>query len=263
MNLPDAELVENVWEQVLRAAEATAKQEPILTATFRERLLRHDSLSAALSDAFGGIVSSANDTQEFTSLARSLYEEQPVLVADAAADLTAFVARDPSCHGVLDAFMNYKGFKGLQSHRIAHALWLQGRTSLARFIQGRVAESFAMDFHPGAAIGRYVFIDHGTGIVIGETAVVENNVSMLHSVTLGGTGKVAGDRHPKVREGVMIGAGAKLLGNIEIGGFSKIAAGSVVLRSVPPHSTAAGVPAQIVGQPREDQPYLEMHQDIG
>lgn len=160
------------------------------------------------------------------ALAHGLYTDDPGIVADAAADLEAFVARDPSCAGELDAFLNYKGFRGWQCHRAAHSLWTAGRRSLARYVQGRVAQSLAMDLHPGAVLGRALFIDHGTAIVIGKTAGVESNVSMLHAVTLCGTGKAAGDRHPKIREGVMIGAGAKILGNVEIGSYSKIAAGS-------------------------------------
>jgi serine O-acetyltransferase len=258
----DEELVHRAWLALCAQASSGAEREPILAALLEKCVTQHGSFAASLTRAVAAIVFEEADQARAIAVIQAVYDEQPPIVAAAAADLGAFVARDPSCEGELDVLLNYKGFRALQCHRIAHELWTAGRRSLARFIQGRVAQSLAMDLHPGATIGRALFIDHGTGIVIGETAVVENNVSMLHSVTLGGTGKVAGDRHPKIREGVMIGAGAKILGNIEIGSYSKIAAGSVVLRSIPPHSTAAGVPASVVGHPREPQPFLEMDQDI-
>ena len=186
----------------------------------------------------------------------------PAIVTASLYDLEAVRARDPACETVLVPFLYYKGFKALQGYRVAHALWGEGRGGVARFLQSRIADVFAMDIHPAARIGRGVFIDHGTGIVIGETSVVEDDVSMLQSVTLGGTGKVSGDRHPKVRRGVMIGAGAKILGNIEIGEGSKVAAGSVVLAPVPPHTTVAGVPAKPVGKPLADVPAFDMKQDL-
>ena len=163
---------------------------------------------------------------------------------------------------MLVPFLYYKGFKALQTHRVAHALWAEGRRQVARFLQSRVSDTYGVDINPGARIGKGVFIDHATGIVIGETAVVEDDVSMLHEVNLGGTGKATGDRHPKVRRGVMIGAGAKILGNIEVGEGSKIAAGSVVLKSVAPHTTVAGVPARPVGTPSSDVPAFDMRQDL-
>ncbi|HBX3644233.1 TPA: serine O-acetyltransferase, partial [Klebsiella pneumoniae subsp. pneumoniae] len=152
------------------------------------------------------------------------------------------------------------GFHALQAYRIGHWLWTQGRRALAIFLQNQVSVSFQVDIHPAAKIGRGIMLDHATGIVVGETAVIEDDVSILQSVTLGGTGKTSGDRHPKIREGVMIGAGAKILGNIEVGRGAKIGAGSVVLQPVPPHTTAAGVPARIVGKPESDKPAMDMDQ---
>lgn len=166
--------------------------------------------------------------------------------------------RDPASTSYSHPFLYFKGFQAPQSYRVAHWLWTRDRRSLALFLQNRVSQVFAVDIHPAARIGQGILIDHGTGVVIGETAVVENDVSMLHDVTLGGTGKETGDRHPKVRAGVLIGTGAKILGNVEIGTGAKIGAGSVVLTSVKPHCTVAGVPAKVVGKPCEHDPALTM-----
>jgi serine O-acetyltransferase len=166
--------------------------------------------------------------------------------------------RDPACKGYVQPFLYFKGFQALQTHRVSHWLWNQGRHTLAFHFQSRMSELFQVDIHPAAKIGSGVFIDHGTGIVIGETAVVADDVSMLHAVTLGGTGAQRGDRHPKIGKGVLLGAGAKVLGDIEIGDYAKIASGSVVLRPVPPHCTAAGVPARLVGCPPGEAPARTM-----
>ena len=174
------------------------------------------------------------------------YVADPGLIAAAEADLQAVFERDPACKGYLQPFLFFKGFLALQVHRIAHWLWGQGRDTLAFHLQSRVSESFQIDIHPGARFGAGVFIDHGTGVTIGETAVVGDDVSMLHGVTLGGTGAERGDRHPKIGRGVLLGAGASVLGNITIGDHAKIASGSVVLKPVPPGCTAAGVPARLV-----------------
>ena len=174
------------------------------------------------------------------------------------ADLLAARTRDPAARGYAQPFLYYKGFHALQAYRVAHWLWEQERYGLAAHLQNRISEAFGVDVHPAARIGSGVLIDHGTSVVIGETAVVEDNVSLLHEVTLGGTGKESGDRHPKVRRGVLIGAGAKILGNIEIGIGAKVAACSVVLRDVPPHTTVAGIPARVVGRCTVAEPALEM-----
>lgn len=177
-------------------------------------------------------------------------------------DLSAVRLRDPAVDKYSTPLLYLKGFHALQAYRIGHWLWGEGRKALAVYLQNQISVSFGVDIHPAAQIGCGIMLDHATGIVIGETAIVENDVSILQSVTLGGTGKTCGDRHPKVREGVMIGAGAKILGNIEIGRGAKIGAGSVVLHPVPPHTTVAGVPARIVGKPTSDKPSLEMDQNF-
>jgi serine O-acetyltransferase len=177
-------------------------------------------------------------------------------------DLRAIRDRDPACSQFWIPLLYFKGFHALQSYRIGHWLWSEGRRSLARHLQNRISEVFAVDIHPAARLGKGILIDHGTGVVIGETAVVDDNVSMLHGVTLGGTGKESGDRHPKVRSGVLLSVGVKLIGNIEIGEGAKVGAGSVVLEDVPPHTTAVGVPARVVGRPASDQPSREMNHSL-
>jgi serine O-acetyltransferase len=181
----------------------------------------------------------------------------------ARADIVAIYERDPACHRFIQALLYFKGFQAVQAYRIGHRLWREGRRDLAYFVQMRVSERFGVDIHPGARIGRGIMIDHAHSVVIGETAVVGDNVSMLHSVTLGGTGKEDDDRHPKIEDGVLIGAGAKVLGNITIGHCSRIAAGSVVLESIPPMKTVAGVPARVVGEAGCAQPSVMMDQLIG
>jgi serine O-acetyltransferase len=186
----------------------------------------------------------------------------PAIAESVRADLRAVKERDPATETFSQPFLYFKGFQALQAYRIAHWLWEGDRKPLALFLQNRISQVFAVDIHPAARMGHGILIDHGTGVVIGETAVVENDVSMLHEVTLGGTGKETGDRHPKVREGVLIGAGAKILGNVVIGKRAKVGAGSVVLSNVPPHCTAAGVPARIVGCPQEEEPALAMNHGL-
>jgi serine O-acetyltransferase len=186
----------------------------------------------------------------------------PGIIAAAIADLVAIRMRDPAAENYLSPFLYYKGFHALQWRRIGHWLWRDGRRELAHFLQSRVSEVFAVDIHPAVPIGSGVFIDHGTGLVVGETAVIGDDVSILHEVTLGGTGKERGDRHPKVRDGVLLCAGAKVLGNVEIGRDAKVGAGSVVLHNVPPRATVAGVPARIVGWSSGSVPALEMDQSL-
>jgi serine O-acetyltransferase len=176
----------------------------------------------------------------------------------ARADITAVLERDPACPGYLTPFLYFKGFQVLSAYRIGHSLWLEGRNEIALYLQSIVSEIFSVDIHPAARIGKGILLDHATGIVIGETAVVEDGVSMLHEVTLGGTGKEKGDRHPKVRRNVLIGAGTRILGNIEIGEGARIGAGSVVLDDIPPHATAVGVPARVIGREKSDDPAATM-----
>ncbi len=200
--------------------------------------------------------------QILREIADEAHDSDTAIGAAARADLMAVYERDPACHRYLQPVLFFKGYQAVQAYRIGHWLWNGGRRDLAYFVQMRVSEVFGVDIHPNARIGRGLMIDHAHSIVIGETAVVGDNVSMLHSVTLGGTGKEDGDRHPKIGNGVLIGAGAKVLGNIRVGHCSRIAAGSVVLDEVPPNTTVAGVPARVVGKAGCDQPALTMDQRL-
>lgn len=247
------------WSQIQAEARQEAGREPILVSFLYAAVLRH----ATLEDGLSVILANRLQTPELPAiLLRDLIHD--ALADDASirtairADLLAARTRDPAARGYAQPFLYYKGFHALQTHRVAHALWMQERHVLAAHLQNRVSEVFGVDVHPAARIGSGVIIDHATGVVIGETAVVEDQVSLLHEVTLGGTGKERGDRHPKVRRGVLIGAGAKILGNIEVGMGAKVAAGSVVLRDVPPHTTVAGVPARVVAQCTVAEPALDM-----
>jgi serine O-acetyltransferase len=252
-----------LWPELKRLAQAEAEREPLLASFLHESVLRHQTYDSALAYCIvSSLASRFMNDMLMGELVQAELAREPDILSASLVDLAAFASRDPACENVLMPFLYYKGFKALQAHRIAHALWSAGRMGIARFIQSRVADVFAIDIHPAARIGKGVFIDHGTAIVIGETSVVEDNVSILQQVTLGGTGKEVGDRHPKIREGVLISVGAKVLGNIEVGRGSKVAAGSVVLHPVPPHATVAGVPAKLVGTPRTEAPALDMEQDI-
>lgn len=258
--------VDGVWSEIRSEVQRDAAAEPMLASFLHQTVLNHrsleDALSFHLSMKLGGSAIPAMSLREVIDEALA---DDPALGAAVRADLIGVRQRDPACRGYSTAFLNFKGFQALQAYRIGHWLWEKGRVALALHLQSRIAEIFAVDIHPAARIGKGVLMDHATGVVIGETAVIEDNVSMLHEVTLGGTGKETGDRHPKVRQGVMIGAGAKILGNVEIGEGAKIAAGSVVLRSVKPNSTVAGVPARLVGAftpAGAGQPAFEMDQWI-
>jgi serine O-acetyltransferase len=255
--------VDPVWARIREAAQAAAAAEPVLAGLLHATILSQPRFESALSYHLARLTGT---TEVPAALIRQTFDE--AFAADSAiglaarADIVAVADRDPACTSLLDPLMWFKGYHALQTYRAAHWLWLQGRPALAHFLQSRASALFGLDIHPGAVIGKGIFIDHGTGVVIGETAVVEDGVSMLHGVTLGGTGKERGDRHPKVRRGVLLGAGAKVLGNIEIGACAKIAAGSVVLEPVPAGCTAAGVPARIIGCVDVPEPALEMDQRI-
>ena len=249
--------LDTLWESVRSQTRTQAEHEPVLASFLYATILNHDTLEAALSFHLANKLDSPALP---AMLVREVIEQ--ALRADInisraiRADLLAVSERDSACCSMVTPFLFFKGFHALQSYRIAHWLWQQGRNSLALFLQNRISCVFAVDIHPAAKIGKGIMFDHATGIVIGETAVVEDNVSIMQSVTLGGTGKEHGDRHPKVRSGVLISAGAKILGNIEIGECAKVGAGSVVLKDVPARATVAGVPAKIVStscvQPARD-----------
>jgi serine O-acetyltransferase len=247
------------WDQIQAEARQEANREPVLFGFLFAAVLGHKMLEDGLSVL---LANKLHTPELHANLLRDLIHE--ALAEDASiraslrADLLAARTRDPAARGYAQPFLYYKGFHALQAYRLAHRLWNLGRCGLAAHLQNRISEAFGVDVHPAARIGSGILIDHGTSVVIGETAVVEDNVSLLHEVTLGGTGKDSGDRHPKVRRGVLIGAGAKILGNIEIGTGAKVAACSVVLRDVPPHTTVAGIPARVVGRCTVAEPALEM-----
>jgi serine O-acetyltransferase len=252
-----------VWETIREEAAKAAEEEPMLASFLHGVVLSHKRLHDAVSFLL------ANKLQSTTISAtafRDLFDEalanDPEIVEALRVDIQAVCQRDPACRGLANPLLFFKGVHALQCHRVAHYFWRQDRVPLAFYFQSRISQIFGVDIHPAARIGRGILMDHATGIVIGETAVVEDSVSMLHEVTLGGTGKESGDRHPKIRKGVLIGAGAKILGNVEVGEGARIGAGSVVLRDVPPHVTVAGVPAQIIGKLTERVPALEMDHHI-
>lgn len=237
-----------VWAQLRVEAMQAAAEEPLLASYLHASILHHEKIEDALSYHLAQKLGHGDlPALQLREVIREAYASEPAIGAMAARDMRVVRERDPACTTYLQPFLYFKGYGGLQAYRIAHWLWREERHVLAYHLQSRVSELFAVDIHPAATIGAGVFIDHAHGIVIGETAVVEDDVSMLHSVTLGGTGKAGGDRHPKIRRGVMIGAGAKVLGNIEVGEDARIAAGSVVLEDVAPRCTVAGIPAKPIG----------------
>ena len=254
---------QQTWDKIRAEALSLVNEEPMLASFFHSTILNHDSLRSALSFQLANKLASAvMPAIVLREVIETALAAQPDILDAAAADICAVKERDPAVRYYSTPLLYLKGFHALQGYRVAHWLWQQGRHSLAVFLQNQISVVFSVDVHPAAQIGRGIMFDHATGIIIGETAVVEDDVSILQNVTLGGTGKEHGDRHPKIREGVMIGAGAKVLGNIEVGRGAKIGAGSVVLQPVPPHTTVAGVPAHEVGHPDCDKPSLDMNQGI-
>jgi serine O-acetyltransferase len=252
-----------LWPALRAEATRAAAREPMLHGLIDRAVLRHDGLAAALGALLAQKLADASlPAERLAELVQSAIAGDPAILAAVAADLVAICTRDPAAESYLTPFLYYKGFHALEWHRIGHWLWSRGRRELAHFLQSRVSEVFAVDIHPAVPIGGGVFIDHATGLVVGETAVIGNDVSILHEVTLGGTGKERGDRHPKVRDGVLLCAGAKVLGNVEIGREAKVGAGSVVLSNVPPRATVAGVPARIVAWSQGAVPALEMDQSL-
>lgn len=240
-----------VWARIRAEAEEIVRREPELGGFIAATVLNHDRLEKAV----GARVATRLDHVDLPRpLIWQAFEEatdaDPEIGQAIRADLNAVVERDAACHRAIEPLLHFKGFHAIQAHRLAHWLWKQGRKDFALYIQSRASNVFQVDVHPAAPFGRGVFFDHATGVVIGETAVIEDNVSLLHGVTLGGTGKSDQDRHPKIRHGVLIGAGAKILGNIDVGEAAKVAAGSVVLQSVAAFTTVAGVPARQVSDTR-------------
>ncbi|MDE9450721.1 serine O-acetyltransferase [Aliiroseovarius sp. Z3] len=255
--------IDPVWDRITQEARQAVTDEPLMGGLIHACVLHHRTLEKALSYRFAAKLSSNEMSMVLLrEIADEAYGECPELADAARADITAVLDRDPATHRMLQPVLYFKGFQAMQAYRLGHYLWSQGRKELSYFIQMRCSEVYGIDIHPGARIGRGIMIDHAHSIVIGETAVVGDNVSMLHSVTLGGTGKEDEDRHPKIADGVLIGAGAKVLGNIKVGTCSRIAAGSVVLEDVPCNKTVAGVPARIVGEAGCDCPSINMDQRL-
>jgi len=255
--------IQNLWHTLRQEAESQRQQDPLMEKFFQTCILQHDSLISATSYLLAKKLQT--DFLSSTSLYALFYEHyqaDPRLAEYLCADLDAAIVRDCACHHAYQAFCFYKGFHALATYRVMHALWQQGRKVLALQLQQRMSAVFDVDIHPATQIGIGIMLDHATGIVIGETAVIGNYVSLMQGVTLGGTGKAGGDRHPKIRDGVLISVGATILGNIEIGEGAQIAAGSVVLKAVPAHTMVAGVPAEVVGKAASATPALTMDHRI-
>lgn len=239
---------DRLWLRIIEEARSDMEEEPILRTYFTSSILSFESLSSALANQLAQRLSGQCLSPDvlYSIFAPAFAEDKSVMAA-VKADLMAAGERDPACVSLVHCLLHYKGFLAVQAHRVANKLWLSGRRAMALLIQNRVSEVFAVDIHPGATVGAGILLDHATGVVVGETAVIGDNVSILHNVTLGGTGKVSGDRHPKIGSGVLVGAGTQILGNVRIGDGAKIGAGSVVLKEVPAFTTAVGNPARLVG----------------
>ncbi len=247
--------------QIKQEANDVAAREPFLEPFLRGLILACDTPAEMLAMVLTRrLCQGLPEETALRQLVQQILSDEQSIVEQASADLRAVTARDPACASYLHAVMNLKGFHALQVHRVSHYLWQHDRQEIAYWLSNRSSLVLGVDIHPAVRVGMHIMLDHGSGIVMGETAVIDDHVSILQNVTLGGTGKECGDRHPKIRRGVMIGAGAKILGNIEIGTMSKVAAGSVVLFNVPPHCTVAGVPARVVRHHQADFPADEMNQ---
>jgi serine O-acetyltransferase len=253
--------VDPIWSAVRSEASDAVERDPVLAAFLYSSILNHDNLEDAVIHRLSERLDHPDVGADLIRQTyRSMLRETPDWSQTVRVDIQAYYDRDPACDRFLMPVLYFKGFHAIQTHRLAHWLWQVGRRDFAFYLQSRSSAVFQTDIHPASRMGKGIFIDHATGLVVGETAVVEDNVSMLHGVTLGGTGKAGGDRHPKIRHGVLIGAGAKILGNIEVGHCSKVAAGSVLLNSIPNNKTVAGVPARIVGEAGCDEPSRAMDQ---
>jgi serine O-acetyltransferase len=240
-------LADALWTRLRQEAQEALVNAPMLAPLFTESILNRRSFEAAIFHRIGTRLK--NDVVGLGVIVDAFYratEAEPALIGSLRADIAAVVERDPATERFIEPFLYFKGFHALQIHRLAHWMWRNGERDFALYLQSRSSDVFQTDIHPAARIGKGVFLDHATGLVVGETTVIEDDVSLLQNVTLGGTGKCAGDRHPKIRKSAMIGAGAKILGNVEIGANARIAAGAVVLIDVPANATVAGVPARIL-----------------
>jgi serine O-acetyltransferase len=250
---------DTVWERLRADAGRAAAREPVLAELLHRSVLDNPTLEVALSHRISRKLGHHALSEPYLhDLFVEAFQADPEIGRRARRDIVAINERDPACRDYLSPFLYFKGFQSLTAYRVAHSLWRAGREEMALYLQSIISQVFGVDIHPAARIGCGILLDHATSIVIGETAVVDDDVSILHEVTLGGTGKQKGDRHPKVRRCVLIGAGAKILGNVEIGEGARIGAGSVVVDDVPPHTTAVGVPARVVGRERCEDPAATM-----
>jgi serine O-acetyltransferase len=253
--------VDPVWTRIRQEAEDIVQREPELATFIYSTILHQDNLEAAVVHRVAQRLDHSDVSAELIQQAyEDALEDDPAIGAAFRADIVATIDRDPATNRCIEPVLYFKGFHALQTYRLAHWLWQKGRKDFAYYLQSRSSSVFQVDIHPAAPIGRGIFLDHATGLVVGETAVIEDDVSILHDVTLGGTGKEEGDRHPKIRHGVMLGAGAKIIGNIEIGHCARVAAGSVVLKPVPHNTTVAGVPARVIGEAGCPEPARSMDQ---
>jgi len=255
--------VEAIWADLRAEAGRLVSEEPSMRQMVNDVILSRANLAEALGARLARRLSREDmPRSEMEPLFTGAFRDHPESVARAACDMVAMYERDPACFSLLEPLLFFKGFLALSTYRVAHQLWNDGRRWMALYLQSLASEAFAVDIHPAARIGCGILLDHATSFVVGETAIIEDNVSILHEVTLGGTGKETGDRHPIVRSGVLLGAGSKVLGRVEIGTGAKVGAGSVVLNDVDAHTTVAGVPAIVVGESREENPAIEMNQKL-
>lgn len=252
---------DKVWQRIRTEAADVTEREPALSKLLKECVLDRVSLEEALSYSLARKMSRhALPEQILRDIFIEILTKNPDVVDQIRNDIKAVLERDPACNDFLTPLLYLKGFIAISAYRMSHSLWKENRKELAHYLQSIISEEFAVDIHPAARIGSGIMLDHATSFVAGETSVIDDNVSILHEVTLGGTGKEHGDRHPKIRSGVLLSAGAKIIGNVEVGEGAWVGAGSVVLNDVPAHTTVAGVPAKKVGNPRKQSPALEMDQ---
>ncbi|MBC8126073.1 MAG: serine O-acetyltransferase [Gloeobacteraceae cyanobacterium ES-bin-144] len=255
--------VQSVWDSLRSEAMRVVSEEPTLRHLVDDVILSRETMAAALGARLARRLAREDMPRSaMEPLLTGVFEKYPHIVHSAVRDLRAMFERDPACFSLLEPLLFFKGFSALTTYRVSHQLWHDGRRWLALYLQSISSEAFAVDIHPAARIGCGILLDHATSFVVGETAIIEDDVSILHEVTLGGTGKDKGERHPIIRTGVLLGAGAKILGRVEIGAGAKVGAGSVVLNDVPAHKTVAGVPAIIVGESSEENPAIEMNQKL-
>ncbi|MGA0804997.1 MAG: serine O-acetyltransferase [Pseudohongiellaceae bacterium] len=253
----------DLWTLIRKEVSEQLLSEPDMGSFYSRRILQHDCLESAVADLLANKLACADmPASNLRPVIDAAFRSDPAIMQAMTADLNATRQRDAAARYYATALLFFKGFQALQGYRVAHWLWYQQRAGMALFLQSRISEVFQVDIHPAARIGKGLLVDHATGIVIGETCVLDDNISIMQGVTLGGTGKDTGDRHPKIRCGVLLSAGAIVLGNVVIGEGARVAAGSVVLRDVEPHTTVAGIPAVKVGKPRVEQPALEMTHEI-